>query len=142
MGKVYARESAESGGSYEFAAADSSGRNVDILLRDGFLPLEEEALPEGAEGALREFQSYRRSYRTEQDRVVKYYVLEEDSVSKIESRIAELTTLLSQSDYKIVRSYENSIVGGLSSEEEGLEALHQERELLRAEIRGLRSRLK
>lgn len=133
MSNIYARESAE--GSYEFATANRSGRNVETLLREGFLPVEQEST-EGLE--LGEFQSFKRCHRLEADRVVRYYEVVEDA-QLLQQEIERLTEELASSDYKIVKSFEESLSGEAISCD--IAPLRATRESLRSSIRTLRERL-
>ncbi len=136
MSRMYARVKDASSGLFEFAAADRAGRNVEILLLDGFLPVVEEPADEVT---LAEFQRFKPMFRVESDQIVKYYQIEESVAELIQKRIDEIQESLAQSDYKILKCYECAIVGEVAGYD--AQELHLEREALRGEIRELKERI-
>lgn len=79
-------------------------------------------------------------YELESGKIVQKWEVVKNDSSKIRSKISELKSLLDSSDYKIIKSYENFILGSETSDE--IKKIIERRKGWRCEINRLEELLK
>ncbi len=100
----------------------------------GYLPIDRENRVDGTI-ELGELDSIESRYVVGQDRILLVRERVVNSAAKVASRIEALKAELAASDYKVVKSQEQLLIGGEVSYD--MAAVHLERESLREQIRGL-----
>lgn len=104
-----------------------------ILIADGFVPYEEEELPDESE--LSSIGSYKLCYRQEEGQIVGYYEVVDVDLVKVNTEIERLKLELTATDYKVVKNQELQMVGEACAYDP--HELYEIREPLREAIREL-----
>lgn len=108
---------------------------IDQLKADGFKLYDEDA----GEPEVGPFQSLNRVYHEQEDKISLYWEVVDNDPEKIKEEIARLEAEIATSDYKVVKSYEYTLIGQKVPYD--AVALHSQRQVLRDRIGGLESLL-
>lgn len=116
-------------------APDDDPNLIEQIKADGFKLYDEDA----GKPEVGPLQSLNRVYLEEKDKISLYFEIVDNDPEKIKEEIVRLEAEIAASDYKVVKSYEYTLIGQKVPYD--AVALHSQRQALRDRIGGLESLL-